>query len=163
MTYPPVPGPEHEVIGLCRDLVRIDTTNTGDLATSRGERAAAEWVAERLGEVGLPAQLHECIPGRTSLVTRIEGVDPSRAALLIHGHLDVVPADPGEWLVHPFAGELRDGFLWGRGAIDMKGFDAVVLAVVRSWRRTGYQPPRDIVIAFTADEEDGGGYGAHYL
>lgn len=156
-------GPEQEVVDLCRDLIRIDTTNTGDLQTSVGEREAAEWVAARLAEVGVPAKIYESAPGRASLVTRIEGTDPARDALLVHGHLDVVPADPAEWSVHPFSGEVRDGFLWGRGAVDMKNFDAMVLAVVRHWRRTGYRPPRDVVLAFTADEEAGGEYGAHFL
>lgn len=152
-----------EVVDICRDLLRIDTTNTGDLATSAGERVAAEYVAERLAEVGVDAELHESAPGRANLVARIPGSDPARPALLVHGHLDVVPAEASEWSVDPFSGELRDGFLWGRGAIDMKDFDAMVLAVVREWQRTGVRPPRDIVLAFTADEEAGGEYGAHFL
>jgi acetylornithine deacetylase/succinyl-diaminopimelate desuccinylase-like protein len=152
-----------EVVDICRDLLRIDTTNTGDLATSAGERVAAEYVAERLAEVGVDAELHESAPGRANLVARIPGSDPARPALLVHGHLDVVPAEASEWSVHPFSGELRDGFLWGRGAIDMKDFDAMVLAVVREWQRTGVRPPRDSVRAFTADEEAGGEYGAHFL
>jgi acetylornithine deacetylase/succinyl-diaminopimelate desuccinylase-like protein len=152
-----------EVVGLCRDLIRIDTTNTGDTATCAGERAAAEYVAEKLAEVGLSPQLRESAPGRTSVVTRIAGADPGRRALLVHGHLDVVPADPTEWSVAPFSGEIIDGYLWGRGAVDMKDFDAMVLAVVRQWRRTGVRPPRDIVLAFTADEEAGSDYGARFL
>jgi acetylornithine deacetylase/succinyl-diaminopimelate desuccinylase-like protein len=152
-----------EVVRICQDLLRIDTTNTGDLDTTRGERAAAEYVAGLLDEVGVESQVRESAPGRTSLVARIPGTDRSRPALLVHGHLDVVPADAGEWSVPPFAGELKDGFLWGRGAVDMKDFDAMVLAVVRQWRRTGQQPPRDIVLAFLADEEAGGAYGAHHL
>jgi acetylornithine deacetylase/succinyl-diaminopimelate desuccinylase-like protein len=159
----PDPTPEAEVVDLCRELIRFDTSNTGDLATTAAERPAAEWVAARLAEVGIESQLRESEPGRASLVARIEGTDPSRGALLIHGHLDVVPADPDEWRVPPFAGELRDGYLWGRGAVDMKDFDAMVLAVVRDWQRTGYRPPRDVVLAFTADEEAGGRYGAHFL
>jgi acetylornithine deacetylase/succinyl-diaminopimelate desuccinylase-like protein len=152
-----------EVTRLCRDLIRLDTTNTGDLETSAGERDAAEYVAAALAEVGVDARLVESAPRRTSLVARLEGTDPTRPALLIHGHLDVVPADPAEWSVPPFAGEIRDGYLWGRGAVDMKDFDAMVLAVVRAWRREGYRPPRDIVLAFTADEEAGGEWGAHFL
>jgi acetylornithine deacetylase/succinyl-diaminopimelate desuccinylase-like protein len=158
-----LPDPEHEVVDLCRELIRIDTTNTGDPDTTTPERPAAEWVAARLAEVGVESQLRESAPGRASLVARVAGTDPDRGALLVHGHLDVVPADPDEWSVPPFAAELRDGFIWGRGAVDMKDFDAVVLAVVRGWMRTGYRPPRDIVLAFTADEEAGGGYGAHFL
>ncbi|GFJ94559.1 peptidase M20 [Phytohabitans rumicis] len=152
-----------EVVDLCRDLLRIDTTNTGDNATSAGERAAAEYVAEKLAEVGVSSEIHESAPGRASLVARIPGTDPGRGALLVHGHLDVVPAEAAEWSVPPFAGEIKDGFLWGRGAIDMKDFDAMVLAVVREWQRTGVRPPRDIVLAFTADEEAGGDFGAHFL
>ncbi len=155
--------PTAEVVDLCRDLIRIDTTNTGDLATCVGERAAAEHVAGLLDEVGLTAQVHESAPGRASVVARFEGTDPGRGALLVHGHLDVVPAEPAEWSVHPFAGEIRDGYLWGRGAVDMKDFDAMVLAVVRDWRRRGIRPPRDLVLAFTADEEAGSDYGARFL
>src|SRR5215475_10342009 len=97
-----------EVVDLCRDLLRIDTTNTGDTATSAGERVAAEYVAAKLAEVGLVPEIREASPGRTSVVARFEGDDPSRGALLVHGHLDVVPAEPDEWSVHPFAGEIRD-------------------------------------------------------
>jgi acetylornithine deacetylase/succinyl-diaminopimelate desuccinylase-like protein len=164
MTQPATgPAPVDEVVALCRDLIRIDTTNTGDDDTTVGERAAAEWVAACLDEVGVESHLRESLPGRTSLVARIPGTDPSRPPLLVHGHLDVVPADPTEWSVHPFSGEVRDGYLWGRGAVDMKDFDAMVLAVVRGWQRTGYRPPREIVLAFTADEEAGSTHGARFL
>jgi acetylornithine deacetylase/succinyl-diaminopimelate desuccinylase-like protein len=156
-------GVAAEVVDLCRDLLRIDTTNTGDTATSAGERVAAEYVAGKLAEVGLVPEIRESEPGRTSVVARFEGSDPGRGGLLVHGHLDVVPAEPGEWSVHPFAGEIRDGYLWGRGAVDMKDFDAMVLAVVRDWRRRGVRPPRDLVLAFTADEEAGSDLGARYL
>jgi acetylornithine deacetylase/succinyl-diaminopimelate desuccinylase-like protein len=152
-----------EVAGLCQDLLRIDTSNTGDPRTTVGERAAAEYVAEKLTDVGIDVQIHESAPRRANLVARIPGVDRSRGALLVHGHLDVVPADASEWSVPPFAGEEKDGYLWGRGAIDMKDFDAMMLAVVRGWGRTGYTPPRDIVLAFTADEEAGMEYGSQFL
>jgi len=152
-----------EVAGLCQDLLRIDTTNTGDPRTTMGERAAAEYVAERLTEVGIEVAIHESAPKRANLVARLPGADPSRGALLVHGHLDVVPADPTEWSVPPFSGEEKDGYLWGRGAIDMKDFDAMMLAVVRDWARTGYTPPRDIVLAFTADEEAGMEFGSQFL
>src|SRR4029453_16899191 len=152
-----------EVVRICRDLLRIDTTNTGDLATTAGERVAAEYVAAQLDEVGISSGIRESAPGRTSLVARIEGTDRDRPALLVHGHLDVVPADPKEWSVHPFSGEERDGYVWGRGAVDMKDMDAMTLALVRDWARTGVKPDRDIVLAFVADEEAGGKLGAHYL
>src|SRR5258706_13336292 len=109
---------EDEVVELCADLLRIDTTNSGDLSTCAGGRVAAEYVAAKLAEVGLESWIVESAPGRTSVVARYEGADPSRGALLVHGHLDVVPADAGEWSVHPFSGEPRDGYLWGRGAVD---------------------------------------------
>ncbi|HEY3502269.1 MAG TPA: M20/M25/M40 family metallo-hydrolase, partial [Actinocatenispora sp.] len=140
-----------EVVEICRDLLRIDTTNTGDTETSVGERVAAEYVAGKLAEVGLDPFVTESAPRRTSVVARVPGADPSRPALLLHGHLDVVPADAADWQLPPFAGELADGYLWGRGAVDMKDYDAMVLALVRQWHRTGWVPPRDIVLAFVAD------------
>jgi acetylornithine deacetylase/succinyl-diaminopimelate desuccinylase-like protein len=151
-------GAEDEVVELCSDLIRIDTSNpTSD------ERAAAEYVAGKLAEVGIEPTVLESEPGRASVVARVEGSDPGRPALLVHGHLDVVPADPAEWSVHPFSGEVRDGYLWGRGAIDMKDMDAMTLAVVREWARTDVRPPRDVVLAFVADEEAGGVKGARWL
>ncbi len=152
-----------EVITLCQDLLRIDTTNTGDPRTTVGERVAAEYVAEKLADAGIESRLLESAPTRANLVARIPGADRSRGALLVHGHLDVVPADKREWSVDPFSGEIKDGYLWGRGAVDMKDFDAMVLAVVREWQRVGYTPPRDIVLAYTADEEAGMEYGSQWL
>jgi acetylornithine deacetylase/succinyl-diaminopimelate desuccinylase-like protein len=155
--------PQEEVVEIARDLIRIDTTNTGDHDTSKGERAAAEYVAEKLAEVGLEPTIYESLPGRASVAARFPGADSSRGALLLHGHLDVVPAEADEWSVDPFGGEVRDGYLWGRGAVDMKDFDAMLLAVVRSWKRTGKVPPRDLVLLFTADEEAGSDYGAKFM
>ncbi len=159
----PLAGAQAEVAELLSDLIRIDTTNTGDTATSAGERKAAEWVAAKLDEVGIDSVIHESEPGRASLVARVEGTHRDRPALLVHGHLDVVPADPTEWSVHPFSGEERDGYVWGRGAVDMKDMDAMTLALVRDWARTGVKPDRDIVLAFVADEEAGGRKGAHHM
>ncbi|GGR87604.1 MULTISPECIES: M20/M25/M40 family metallo-hydrolase [Streptomyces] len=153
---------EDEVADLCRDLIRFDTSNYGD-HSGPGERKAAEWVAEKLAEVGLEPKIYESHPGRASTVARIEGEDPSRPALLIHGHLDVVPANAVDWTHDPFSGEIADGCVWGRGAVDMKDMDAMTLAVVRDRLRSGRRPPRDIVVAFLADEEAGGTYGARYL
>jgi acetylornithine deacetylase/succinyl-diaminopimelate desuccinylase-like protein len=152
------PRAEDEVVEFCRDLIRIDSTNP-----TSNERAAAEWAAARLTDFGLSPQLLESEPGRASVVARWPGSDPSRPALLIHGHLDVVPADAGDWQVDPFAGEIRDDCLWGRGAVDMKDMDAMTLAVVADWVRQGKQPSRDVVLAFVADEEAGGVHGAHWL
>ncbi|KAF2781087.1 M20/M25/M40 family metallo-hydrolase [Streptomyces coelicoflavus] len=153
---------EDEVVDLCRELIRIDTSNYGD-HSGPGERKAAEYVAEKLAEVGLEPKIFESHPGRASTVARIEGEDPSRPALLIHGHTDVVPANADDWTHHPFSGEVADGCVWGRGAVDMKDMDAMTLAVVRDRLRSGRKPPRDIVLAFLADEEAGGTYGARHL
>jgi acetylornithine deacetylase/succinyl-diaminopimelate desuccinylase-like protein len=153
---------QDEVVDICRDLIRIDTTNPGD-HSGPGERRAAEYVAGLLSEVGLQPTVLESHPKRTSLVARVEGNDPSRPALLIHGHLDVVPANALDWRRDPFAGEIADGCVWGRGAVDMKDMDAMVLAVIRKRMREGRRPDRDIVLAFTADEEAGGNWGAKFL
>jgi len=153
-----------EVVDICRDLIRIDTSNYGPQA-GPGERVAAEHVAALLDEVGISSELFESEPRRTSLVARWEpeGVDRSLSPLLIHGHLDVVPANADDWSVPPFAGEVADGCLWGRGAVDMKDFDAMVLSVVRARARAGVAPRRPVRLVFTADEEAGSGLGAHWL
>ncbi|MEU6318992.1 M20/M25/M40 family metallo-hydrolase [Streptomyces sp. NPDC047009] len=149
-----------EVVRFTSDLIRIDTTNRG--GGDCRERPAAEYAAELLSEAGLEPALLERTEGRTNVVARIEGTDPSAGALLVHGHLDVVPAEAADWSVHPFSGEVRDGVVWGRGAVDMKNMDAMILAVVREWARSGVRPRRDLVLAFTADEEataeDGSGF-----
>jgi acetylornithine deacetylase/succinyl-diaminopimelate desuccinylase-like protein len=157
-----VPSAQVEVVDLCRELIRIDSSNYGD-GSGPGERAAAEYVAAELAEVGLEPTVHESADRRTSLVVRWEGEDSGRPALLIHGHLDDVPAQADDWTRDPFGGELVDDCVWGRGAVDMKDMDAMVLALVRQWRREGRKPPRDVVLAFLADEEAGGVLGAHWL
>ncbi|MDT0463028.1 M20/M25/M40 family metallo-hydrolase [Streptomyces gibsoniae] len=153
-----------EVVRFTSDLIRIDTTNRG--GGDCRERPAAEYAAARLAEAGLEPTLLERTEGRTNVVARIEGTDPSADALLVHGHLDVVPAEAADWSVHPFSGEVRDGVVWGRGAVDMKNMDAMILAVVGAWARAGVRPRRDLVIAFTADEEasaqDGSGFLADH-
>ncbi|MEO3754458.1 M20/M25/M40 family metallo-hydrolase [Streptomyces sp. B6B3] len=150
-----------ESVRFTSDLIRFDTTNRGQ--GEGREREAAEYVAARLAEAGLEPTLLEKAPGRTNVVARVAGTDPGADALLVHGHLDVVPARADDWRVHPFSGEITDGVVWGRGAIDMKDADAMVLAVVRAWARAGVRPRRDIVLAFTADEEDTAQYGAGFL
>ncbi|WP_169983767.1 MULTISPECIES: M20/M25/M40 family metallo-hydrolase [unclassified Microbispora] len=153
---------EDEVVELCRDLIRIDSVNAGDNA-GPGEREAAEYVAGKLSEVGLEPRILESDPGRANVVARVEGADPSRDALVLHGHLDVVPFDAADWTHHPLSGEIADGCVWGRGAVDMKDMDAMILAVVRRRLSEGRRPPRDVVLVFTADEEAGGHYGAQWL
>ncbi len=152
--------PAAEVVDICRDLLRIDTTNYGD-GSGPGERKAAEHVASLLAEVGLEPELYEGVAGRTNVVARWGSGD--RDPLLLHGHLDVVPAEADDWTVPPFSGEIKDGYLWGRGAVDMKDFDAMLLSVVRARARAGIEPPRPVVLCFTADEEAGGHQGAEQI
>jgi acetylornithine deacetylase/succinyl-diaminopimelate desuccinylase-like protein len=159
----PSAGPDAEVVDLCRELIRIDTSNYGD-DSGPGERKAAEYVAEKLTDVGLEVAVFESAPGRASVIARIDGTDPARTdALLIHGHLDVVPADAADWRHDPFAATVAEGCIWGRGAVDMKDMDAMVLSVVRDRLRTGRRSARPLVLAFLADEEAGGRLGAHWL
>lgn len=150
-----------EVVTVVRELVRFDTSNYGD-GTGPGERAAAEYVVGLLQDVGFDPEVFESRPGRTSVVTRWEGRDPDRPALVLHGHLDVVPARADDWQVDPFSGELHDGMVWGRGAVDMKDMDAMILSVVRQRVREGRPPARDVVLAMFADEESGGVLGSHW-
>ena len=147
---------ESDVLRICRDLIRIDTSNYGPGTEGPGEREAAEYVVGQLQEVGLEPELFESEPGRANVVVRIPGADRERGALVVHGHLDVVPADAADWSHDPFAADVEDGCVWGRGAVDMKDMDAMILATVRDFARRGVTPPRDLVVAFFADEEAGG-------
>lgn len=151
-----------EALSACVTLIRFDTSNYGG-GESRGEREAAEWVAAELGDCDYDPVVLEAAPGRASTVVRIPGTDPCAPGLLVHGHLDVVPAAAEDWSVDPFAGEIRDTAVWGRGALDMKGMDAMMLAVARGLAHDGVAPPRDVVLAFVADEEDTGRFGAGHL
>ncbi|WP_194833263.1 M20/M25/M40 family metallo-hydrolase [Nocardia sp. XZ_19_369] len=153
-----------EVVDLVSALIRFDTSNTGDLATTKGERECAEWVAEQLHQAGYTTEYVESgAPGRGNVFARLPGADSSRGALMMHGHLDVVPAEAADWSVHPFSGAVRDGYVWGRGAIDMKDMVGMMLAIARQFKLEGTVPPRDIVFAFLADEENGGKWGSQWL
>jgi acetylornithine deacetylase/succinyl-diaminopimelate desuccinylase-like protein len=155
---------EEETIGFARDLIRIETVNTGDPATiGDGEARAARYVRQKLAEVGIDGEYVEPAPGRGSVVARLAGHDPARGALVVHAHLDVVPVDAADWTHPPFAAQVHDGVLHGRGAVDMKGFAATILAVARQFRRAGVVPERDLVLGFFADEEAGGVWGARWL
>jgi acetylornithine deacetylase/succinyl-diaminopimelate desuccinylase-like protein len=155
-------SPADDAVEILRDLIRFESVNDGT-GRGKGEREAAEYVAGKLAEVGLEPVVLESAQNRTSVVARVAGEDSSRGALLIHGHLDVVPAEPKEWTYDPFAAEVADGCVWGRGAVDMLDMDAMTLAVVRDRLRAGRKPPRDVVLAFVADEEAGGVFGAQWL
>ena len=151
-----------ETVRIARDLIRIDTSNRGG-GDAEPERPAADYVAAYLRELGLDPEIIESAPGRASVVARVTGTDPALPALVLHGHLDVVPADAANWSVDPFAGEIRDGMLWGRGAVDMKDMDAMILTAIAELLRAGERPRRDVIVAFFADEEAGGIFGAHHL
>ncbi|WP_035716967.1 M20/M25/M40 family metallo-hydrolase [Gordonia terrae] len=154
-----------EVVDLVSRLIRFDTSNTGEPETTKGEEECARWVAEQLEEVGYTTQYVESgRPGRGNVFARLAGPpDSERGALLIHAHLDVVPAEPADWSVHPFSGAIKDGYIWGRGAVDMKDMAGMALALARQFKRDGTVPPRELVFAFLADEEAGGSWGSHWL
>ncbi len=161
LTVPP--GDELDATArIARDLIRFDTTNYGG-GRSNGETDAAEYISAHLTALGLSPELFESEPGRVSVVARVEGSDPSKPALVVHGHTDVVPAQPDNWSVDPFGGVIKDGMLWGRGAVDMKNMDAMMLTALGDVLGAGKQPARDLVIAFFADEEAGGVLGSGYL
>jgi acetylornithine deacetylase/succinyl-diaminopimelate desuccinylase-like protein len=152
---------EEETIRICQELIRIPSVNYGE---GKGdEKGVADYVVKSLAEVGIAATTYESAPNRVNVVAKIAGSDSSRSGLVVHGHIDVVPAEAKDWSVDPFSGEIKDGFIWGRGAVDMKNVDAMILAIVRKWAREGYLPPRDIVLAFFADEEAGSEYGSRYM
>ncbi|RWZ61324.1 M20/M25/M40 family metallo-hydrolase [Labedella populi] len=151
-----------ETVKVARDLIRFDTTNYGE-GKANPETEAAEYVAAFLRDLGLEPELIDSEPGRTSVIARVSGRRGGTPGLVVHGHLDVVPADPRNWTVDPFAGEIRDGMLWGRGAVDMKNMDAMILTAVADILRSGRSPERDLVLAFFADEENGGVYGSQHL
>ena len=153
---------QEEAVRIARDLIRIDTSNYGE-DPGPGEREAADYVVELLREVGYEPEVFEPAPGRTTVHLRIEGEDRERGGLVIHGHLDVVPANAEDWTHDPFGAEIVDGMLYGRGAVDMKDMDGMILAVVRHLARTGQKPPRDLVIIMFADEEAGGTWGSRWL
>jgi acetylornithine deacetylase/succinyl-diaminopimelate desuccinylase-like protein len=156
------PFESDETVRVARDLIRFDTTNHGE-GKANSESEAAEYVAAYLRDLGLDPELIDSEPGRTSVVVRVSGRDSAKPGLVVHGHLDVVPADARNWSVDPFAGEIRDGMLWGRGAVDMKNMDAMILTAVADILRSGDRPERDLVLAFFADEENGGVFGSQHI
>ncbi|TAL45638.1 MAG: M20/M25/M40 family metallo-hydrolase [Salinibacterium sp.] len=156
------PDDLEETARIAQQLIRFDTSNYG-AGRSNGETEAAEYLGEHLSALGLTPEFVDAAPRRTSVIARVEGRDRSLPALVVHGHTDVVPADPANWTVDPFAGIIRDGMLWGRGAVDMKNMDAMIITALQDILGTGRQPHRDLVIAFFADEEDGSRFGSHFV
>lgn len=158
------PRATDEIVDLVSRFIRFDTSNTGEPTTTRGEAECARWVQRQLEDVGYQTEYIESgQPGRANVFATLPGADPGRGKLLLHAHLDVVPAQASDWSVDPFSGAVKDGYVWGRGAIDMKDMCGMALALARQFRREGTVPPRDIVFAFLADEEAGGKWGSHWL
>jgi len=151
-----------ETARIARDLIRFDTSNRGG-GDAEPEAPAAAYVADFLRDLGVDPVVLESAPGRANVVARIPGAEPSLPALVLHGHLDVVPADPANWSVDPFEGVVKDGMLWGRGAVDMKDMCAMMLTAVAELLRAGQLPRRELILAFFADEENGGTFGSHFL
>jgi len=152
---------EADVVTLCQELIQIPSVNYGE---GKGdEEAVAQYVFEKLAEVGIQAKIYESAPKRCSVVAEIAGEESDVPGLIVNGHIDVVPANKDDWSVDPFSGLIQDGAIWGRGAVDMKDMDAMILAVVRLWARHGIKPRRRIVLIFFADEEAGGIYGSRWL
>ncbi len=151
-----------EVARVAADLIRFDTSNYGE-GKANGEREAAEYVGEYLTSLGLTPEFYEPIPRRTNVMARVPGRNPDKPALVLHGHLDVVPAIAEAWSVDPFAGTIKDGVLWGRGAVDMKNMNAMILTSIAELLRAGEQPERDIIVVMFADEEAGGSEGSQLV
>jgi len=159
-----LPEAEADVVTLTQELIRIDSSNWGDAPETVGEVEVADYCAQRLREVGLdPEVITTTSDTRRAVFVRIPGTDPTAGALLLHGHLDVVPAMAEDWSHPPFGAEIDDGFIWGRGAVDMKDMDAMILSVIRAWARDGVRPRRDIVVLLLPDEEAGSRHGSHWL
>jgi acetylornithine deacetylase/succinyl-diaminopimelate desuccinylase-like protein len=147
---------------IARELIRFDTTNWGE-GRANSETQAAEYLGALLAELDLRPEYVDAAPGRTSVIARVPGANPALPALVVHGHTDVVPADPANWSVDPFEGVVKDGMLWGRGAVDMKNMDAMIVGALQDILGSGKRPARDLVVAFFSDEENGGVYGSHYV
>lgn len=148
---------EDDALELFRALIRLDTTNPPG-----NERPAAELLAESLRADGLEPVLIDSAPGRGNVVTRVKG-NGSKAPLLLTAHLDVVGAEAGKWRHPPFGAEIHDGYVWGRGAVDMKHMAAMSAFVVKLLKRRGVKLARDVIFAGVADEESGSRYGAEFL
>ena len=157
MPTQPLKEVEAEVTNILSQLIQIDTTNPPG-----NETKAATWLAQNLSEDGFESEIIESAPKRASVITRLKGTG-EKPRLLLLSHLDVVAANPVEWSVEPFGGVVRDGFVWGRGALDMKGMTAIEVMTLKLLKRNSIKLKGDVVLAGTADEETGGIGGADFL
>lgn len=152
---------EDEAVALLRDLLRIDTTNAPDVPAN--ETAAAVFLADKLRADGIEPEILEPRPGKGNVLCRLRGDGTGGAPILLSGHLDVVPADPARWSRAPFSGDLHEGWIWGRGAIDMKNMVAMEVMTVLALVRSGAKLRRDVIFAGVADEEAGCTWGSLWL
>jgi acetylornithine deacetylase/succinyl-diaminopimelate desuccinylase-like protein len=150
------------VVELCSTLLSIDSSNYGADERS-GERNVADYIVGVLSAVGYEPIILESAPGRANVLLRVPGSDPQLDGFLVHGHMDVVPAEAEQWSGDPFSGLIEDGYIWGRGATDMKDMVASTLSTLLRWKEKGTGPRRDTVFAFVADEEADGDFGANWL
>lgn len=160
----PVPAAEEEVVDLVAQLIQRNSENWGESTDTVGEADVADYIAQVLRETGWdPEVIVTTADTRRAVALRVPGTDPAAPAMLVHGHIDVVPAMARDWSVPPYQGVIDDGMLFGRGAVDMKDMDGMMLALLRHWGRTGERPRRTLQVLFTPDEEAGGRHGAHWL
>ncbi|MHB1005285.1 MAG: M20/M25/M40 family metallo-hydrolase [Chloroflexota bacterium] len=148
---------ENRVVRTLSDLLRFDTTNPPG-----NETRCVEYIRDRLAAEGIDSTILESAPGRGSLVARLKG-DGSARPLLLMSHIDVVKAEVERWTHPPFAGDVADGYVWGRGAVDMKNLTAIELEIFLELKRRGVPLKRDVILAATADEETGGSMGMAWL
>jgi acetylornithine deacetylase/succinyl-diaminopimelate desuccinylase-like protein len=147
------------VLDIARDLIRLDTTNPGST-----EERAAEYIADLLTSVGITFEVLEPEPGRCSLIARsVTGQPAGLPPLVLHAHLDTVPVQPDGWSHDPFGADVADGFLWGRGAVDMKVAAAMLVKLQLELARDELRARRDLIVAYFADEEMGGVLGSHWV
>jgi len=160
----PIAHAESEVAHLVAELIRRNSENWGESTDTVGEADVADFIAESLREVGWsPEVITTTSDTRRAVALRVEGSDHAAPVMLVHGHIDVVPAMARDWSRPPYEAVIDDGVLYGRGAVDMKDMDGMLLALLRHWGRTGSRPRRTLQILFTPDEEAGGRHGAHWL
>jgi acetylornithine deacetylase/succinyl-diaminopimelate desuccinylase-like protein len=149
---------ERETLANLRELIRLDTTNPPG-----NERIATDFIAAALGRCGIEATVIESAPARASLIARVAGRDRAKPPLMLSSHTDIVPVEAERWTHPPFAAELADGCIWGRGSIDMKSKCAMDLGLMLALSRASVAPERDLILAAVADEEAGSELGARFL
>src|SRR5215831_9969252 len=153
---------ETQATELLRTLIKNGCVNTGEAASGHEDRSVAA-LEDFFAGTGLACERYTSEPGRMSLITRIEGRDPKAPTLLLMGHTDVVPVNPDGWQRDPFGGELVDGIVWGRGAIDMLDITATMAVAVRHLAVSGFRPRGTLIFLASADEESFGTYGVGHL